>query len=122
MIGSPGRVAGVLNATVETNREGPGNLAERHIVGGGRTRAQEQNGWTMHEQISPKEMNAHFEASWEMLLNRQVEQARQILAKLFGGERVPFSPARSGYEFKGIASVGKLLIGHAKGLVSPIGM
>lgn len=35
--------------------------------------------------------------------------------------RVPFSPARSGYEFRGIASVGKLLIGHAKELVSPIG-
>ena len=29
-----------------------------------------------------KELNAHFEASWKTLLN----QARQILAKLFGGE------------------------------------
>ena len=54
-------------------------------------------------------------------MTRQVAQARQILAKLFNGERVPFSPAGSGYEFKGIASAGKLLIGHAKGLVSPTG-
>ena len=55
-------------------------------------------------------------------MTRQVAQARQILAKLFNSERVPFSPAGSGYEFKGIASAGKLLIGHAKGLVSPIGL
>ena len=54
-------------------------------------------------------------------MTRQVAQARQILAKLFNGERVPFSPAGSGYEFKGIASAGKLLIEHAKGLVSPTG-
>jgi hypothetical protein len=54
-------------------------------------------------------------------MTRQVAQARQILAKLLNGERVPFSPAGSGYEFKGIASAGKLLIGHAKGLVSPTG-
>jgi site-specific DNA recombinase len=67
------------------------------------------------------ELRAHFRQSWEALMTRQVAQARQILAKLFNGERVPFSPAGSGYEFKGIASAGKLLIGHAKGLVSPTG-
>jgi hypothetical protein len=56
------------------------------------------------------------------VLSRQITQARQILTKLFNGERVPsFIPTRSGYEFKGIASAGKLLIGHAKGLVSPTG-
>lgn len=67
------------------------------------------------------ELRAHFRLSWEALMSRQVAQARQILAKLFNGERIPFSPAGSGYEFKGIASVGKLLIGHAKGLVSSTG-
>ena len=68
-----------------------------------------------------QELNAHFEASWKMLLNRQVDQARQILAKLFGGERVPFMPTRLGYEFSGVASVRSLLIGGAKALVSPTG-
>ena len=67
------------------------------------------------------ELRAHFRRSWETLLSRQVTQARQIIAKLFNDERVPFLPTRSGYEFKGIASAGKLLIGHAKGLVSPTG-
>ena len=67
------------------------------------------------------ELRAHFRRSWETLLSRQITQARQILTKLFNGERVPFTPTRSGYEFKGIASPGKLLIGHAKGLVSPTG-
>ena len=67
------------------------------------------------------ELRAHFRRSWETLLSRQVTQSRQILAKLFNGERVPFLPTRSGYEFKGIASAGKLLIGRAKGLVSPTG-
>ena len=68
-----------------------------------------------------KELNAHFEASWKTLLNRQVEQARQILTKLFGGERVPFMPTRLGYEFSGVALAGSLLIGSAKSLVSPTG-
>ena len=68
-----------------------------------------------------KEMNEHFEVSWKMLLNRQIEQARQILAKLFGGERVPFTPTRLGIEFNGVAAVGRLLIGGAKALVSPTG-
>jgi hypothetical protein len=65
-----------------------------------------------------KELNAHFEASWKTLLNRQVEQARQILVKLFGGQRVPFIPTRLGYEFNGVAGAGKLLIGSAKSLDS----
>jgi site-specific DNA recombinase len=67
------------------------------------------------------ELRAHFRQSWEALMNRQVVQARQILAKLFNGERVPFSPAGSGYEFKGTASIGRLLVGRAKALVSPTG-
>jgi hypothetical protein len=67
------------------------------------------------------ELRAHFRQSWEALMTRQVAQARQILAKLFNGERVPFSPAGSGYEFTGTASIGRLLVGHAKGLVSPTG-
>jgi hypothetical protein len=62
-------------------------------------------------------LNAHFEASWKTLLNRRVEQARQILAKLFGGKRVPFMLTRSGYEFSGVASAGNLLISGAKALV-----
>ena len=67
------------------------------------------------------EIRTHFRQSWVALMTRQVAQARQILTKLFNGERVPFSPAGSGYEFKGMASVGKLLIGRAKVLVSPTG-
>ncbi len=39
------------------------------------------------------ELRSHFRQSWETLMTRQVAQARQILAKLFNGERVPFSPA-----------------------------
>jgi hypothetical protein len=71
-----------------------------------------------------QELNAHFEASWKLLLKRQVEQARQILAKLFGGQRVPFIPTRSGVEFRGVAAAGNLRnlhIGEAKRLVSPTG-
>lgn len=67
------------------------------------------------------ELRSHFRRSWEALMSRQVTQTRLILAKLFNGERVPFTPTRSGYEFSGIAAAGKLLIGHAKSVVSPTG-
>ena len=55
-------------------------------------------------------------------MTRQVAQARQILAKLFNGDRLPFIPA----EIRSMNSresprSGKLLIGHAKDLVSPTG-
>ncbi len=61
----------------------------------------------------------------EAILTRQVSPTRQILRKLFNGERLPFTPAsdRTGsrYEFQGVASIGSLLAGGAKELVSPTG-
>ena len=72
-----------------------------------------------------KELQAHFEASWKTILNSQVGPTRQILRKLFNGDRLPFIPmtneAGSQYEFKGTASIGRLLAGRAKALVSPTG-
>jgi site-specific DNA recombinase len=72
-----------------------------------------------------KELQAHFESSWKTILTRQVGQTRQILRKLFNGDRLPFTPAKDGagsrYEFKGTASIGRLVTGHAKALVSPTG-
>jgi site-specific DNA recombinase len=72
-----------------------------------------------------KDLQAHFEASWKTLLTRQVGPTRQILRKLFNGDRLPFIPMTnergSQYEFKGTASIGRLLTGRAKELVSPTG-
>jgi len=51
-----------------------------------------------------------------------ITQARQILTKLFNGERILFIPTRSSYELRGVAAAGKLLGGGAKGLVSPTGI
>ena len=72
-----------------------------------------------------KDLHAHFESSWKTLLTRQVGPTRQILRKLFNGDRLPFTPATehasSRYEFKGTASLDRLLTGRAKALVSPTG-
>ena len=72
-----------------------------------------------------KDLQAHFETSWKTLLTRQVGPTRQILRKLLNGDRLPFIPmtneSGSHYEFQGIASVGRLLTGGAKALVSPTG-
>src|SRR5215467_13470708 len=72
-----------------------------------------------------KDLQAHFETSWKTILSRQVGPTRQILRKLFNGKRLPFSPicknTESCYEFEGIASLGGLLTGRAKALVSPTG-
>jgi DNA invertase Pin-like site-specific DNA recombinase len=72
-----------------------------------------------------KELQAHFEACWKTVLTRQVGPTRQILRKLFNGDRLPFRPmtneSGSQYEFKGTALIGRLLTGRAKGLVSPTG-
>ncbi len=72
-----------------------------------------------------KDLQAHFEASWKTLLTRQVGPTRQILRKLFNGDRLPFVPMTnergSRYEFNGTASIGRLLVGRAKALVSPTG-
>lgn len=77
-----------------------------------------------YEQLE-KDLNAHYEASWKTILTRQVGPTRQILQKLFNGERVPFTPAgdEAGrrYEFKGTAALGRLVMGRAKVLVSPTG-
>ena len=73
-----------------------------------------------------KDLQAHFEASWKTILTRQVGPTRQILRKLFNGDRLPFTPATdetgSRYNFKGTASIDRLLVGRAKGLVSPTGL
>ena len=72
-----------------------------------------------------KDLQAHFEASWKTLLTRQVGPTPQILRKLFNGDRLPFIPmtneSGSQYEFRGTASIGRLLTGRAKELVSPTG-
>jgi len=72
-----------------------------------------------------RELQAHFESSWKIILTRQVGPTRQILRKLFNGDRIQFMPATddtgSWYEFQGIASIGRLVIGRAKELVSPTG-
>jgi hypothetical protein len=72
-----------------------------------------------------KDLQAHFETSWKTLLTKQVGPTRQILRKLFNGYRLPFIPmtneSGSQYEFKGTASIGRLLTGGAKALVSPTG-
>jgi hypothetical protein len=64
-------------------------------------------------------------ASDAPLLTRQVGPTRQILRKLFNGDRLPSIPmtneSGSQYEFKGTASIGRLLTGGAKALVSPTG-
>ena len=72
-----------------------------------------------------KDLQAHFESSWKTLLTRQVGPTRQILRKLFNGDRLPFMPmtneSGSQYEFRGTASIGRLVTGRAKALVSPTG-
>ena len=72
-----------------------------------------------------EELRSHFRHSWQTIITRQVTPARQILGKLFNGTRIPLVPVEgvSGvhFEFKGIASIGRLVTGRAKGLVSPTG-
>jgi DNA invertase Pin-like site-specific DNA recombinase len=72
-----------------------------------------------------QELRDHFKKSWQTILSRQVDQTRQILRKLFNGDRLPFIPmtndAGSQYEFNGTALIGRLLVGRAKALVSPTG-
>jgi site-specific DNA recombinase len=67
----------------------------------------------------------HFRQSWETMLTKQIEQTRQILRKLFHGERIPFIPmtneSGSHYEFNGTASIGRLVTGQAKALMPPRG-
>lgn len=72
-----------------------------------------------------KDLQAHFEASWKTVLTRQVGPTRQILRKFFNRDRPPFIPmtneSGSQYEFRGTASIGRLVTGRAKALVSPTG-
>jgi len=72
-----------------------------------------------------KDLQAHFEASWKTVLTRQVGPTRQILRKFFNRDRLPFIPmtneSGSQYEFRGTASIGRLVTGRAKALVSPTG-
>ena len=59
------------------------------------------------------------------MLSRQIEQTRQILRKFFHGDRLPFLPKTfergSQVKFTGAASIGRLVTGRAKALVSPTG-
>jgi hypothetical protein len=70
-------------------------------------------------------LQAHFESCWKTVLTRQVGPTRQILRKLLNGDRLPFNPLRgtagSQYEFKGTATLGRLVTGRAKAVVSPTG-
>ncbi len=72
-----------------------------------------------------RELRAHFRTSWQTVMTRQISPTRQILGKLFNGNRIPLTPVEGPtgtyYEFKGMASIGRLLTGRAKGLVSPTG-
>ena len=56
-----------------------------------------------------KTLKAHFELSWQTVLSKQVGPIRQILRKLFNGNRLPFTPmtgeSESCYEFEGTASL-----------------
>jgi hypothetical protein len=83
-----------------------------------------QHSDTDYEQLE-RDLQIHFEASWKTILTRQVAPTRQILRKLFNGDRLPFYPLRgtagSQYEFKGTATLGRLVTGRAKAVVSPIG-
>lgn len=60
-----------------------------------------------------KDLQTHFEESWKTILTRRVEMTRQILRKLFNGDRLPFIPTNDEaglrYEFKGLASIGRLV-------------
>ncbi len=70
-----------------------------------------------------RDLRAHFRQSWQTTMTRQVTPARQILGKLFNGSRIPLTPVEGAsgirFEFKGIASIGRLVTGRAKGVVSP---
>lgn len=83
-----------------------------------------QHSDTDYDQLE-EDLRAHFMASWQTVLSRQVAPTRQILRKLFNGDRLPFIPmtndSGSQYEFKGTASIGRLLTGGAKAVVSPTG-
>ncbi|HPV82292.1 MAG TPA: recombinase family protein [Nitrospira sp.] len=72
-----------------------------------------------------KELRAHFRTSWQTMMTRQVAPTRQILGKLFNGNRIPLTPVEGEegiyFEFKGMASIGRLLTGRTKEVVSPTG-
>ena len=72
-----------------------------------------------------KELRAHFRTSWQTMMTRQVAPTRQILGKLFNGSRIPLTPVEGEegiyFEFKGMASIGRLLTGRTKEVVSPTG-
>ena len=72
-----------------------------------------------------KDLRAHFRTSWQTIMTRQMSPTRQILSKLFNGNRIPLTPVEgpSGtyFEFNGMASIGRLVTGRAKAVVSPTG-
>jgi hypothetical protein len=57
-----------------------------------------------------KDLKSHFETSSEAILSRQLGPTRQILRKLFNGNRLAFTPMSgecgSRYEFEGTVSLG----------------
>jgi hypothetical protein len=81
----------------------------------------QQHSQTDYDELD-QELKDHFRHSWETMLSRQIEQTRQILRKLFDGDRLPFLPKtfeRGGQvEFTGTASIGRLVTGRAKAVVS----
>lgn len=117
-ISSGGDIPALVEALKAANERKDSLLSELTTVNG------YQHSEADYDQLE-KDLQAHFEASWKTILTRQVGPTRQILRKLFNGDRLPFIPAidqaGSRYEFKGTASIGRLLVGHAKGLASPTG-
>jgi site-specific DNA recombinase len=117
-ISTGGDIPALVEALKAANERKDGLLKELATVNG------YQHSDADYDQLE-KELLAHFESSWKTLLARRVGPTRQILRKLFNGDRLPFTPAideaGSHYEFKGTAAIGRLLTGRAKALVSPTG-
>ena len=117
-ISAGGNIPALVEALKTANERKDSLLSELATVNG------YQHSEADYDQLE-KDLHIHFEASWKAILSRQVGPTRQILRKLFNGARLPFSPVTnntgSRYEFKGTASIGRLVTGRAKALVSPTG-
>jgi hypothetical protein len=70
------------------------------------------------DQTDYDELEQELRAHWQTIMTRQITPTRQILGKLFNGNRIPLTPiegpAGGYYEFKGMASIGRLLAGRTK--------
>ena len=117
-ISAGGDIPALVEALKASNERKDSLLGELATVNG------YQHSEADYDQLQ-KDLQAHFEASWKTVLTRQVGPTRQILRKFFNRDRLPFIPmtneSGSQYEFRGTASIGQLVTGRAKALVSPTG-